>query len=119
MNKTADHWLAAGRRAGVEVSLKRLRGAVDASRRKAGWIAEANSYYFTSITKTFPIAENRRQTEGLRASTQRTAMVPAKPIISRLKKDDATLYSPAAHHEKSPITQSQSQQGTAPKNPRE
>ncbi|WP_124626225.1 hypothetical protein [Burkholderia cepacia] len=119
MKKTADHWLAAGRRAGVEVALKRLRGAVDASRRKAGWIAEANSYYFTSITITFPSEENRRQIEGLSASTQRTAMVLAKPIISRLKNDDATLYSPATHHEKSPITQSQSRQGTAPKNPRQ
>ncbi|WP_155642111.1 hypothetical protein [Burkholderia cepacia] len=117
MKKTADHWLAAGRRAGVEVSLKRLRGAVDASRRKAGWIAEANSYYFTSITITFPTIENRRQTEGLSASTQRTAMVLTKPIISRLKNDDATLYGPSTPHEKLPITQSQSRQGTAPKNP--
>ncbi|HDR9765594.1 TPA: hypothetical protein QDC27_000804 [Burkholderia cepacia ATCC 25416] len=119
MKKTADHWLAAGRRAGVEVALKRLRGAVDASRRKAGWIAEANSYYFTSITITFPTIDNRRQTEGLSASTRRTAMVPAKPIISRLKNDDATLYGPSTPHEKLPITQSQSRQGTAPKNPRQ
>jgi len=119
MKKTADHWLAAGRRAGVEVALKRLRGAVDASRRKAGWIAEANSHYFTSITITFLIGENRRQTEGLSASTQRTAMVLAKSIISRLKNDDAPLYGPTTPHEKSPITQSQSRQGTAPKNPRQ
>ncbi|WP_448164957.1 hypothetical protein [Burkholderia cepacia] len=119
MKKTADHWLAAGRRAGVEVALKRLRGAVDASRRKAGWIAEANSYYFTSLTITFQINENRRQTEGLSASTQRTAMVPAQPIISRLKNDDSTLYGPATPHEKSPITRSQSRQGTAPKNLRQ
>lgn len=82
MNKTADHWLAAGRRAGVKVALKRLRGAVDASRRKAGWIAEANSYYFISTTTTFPRNENRRLTEGLSNATQRTAMVPTKPIIS-------------------------------------
>ncbi|WP_322075969.1 hypothetical protein [Burkholderia cepacia] len=119
MKKTADHWLAAGRRAGVEVALKRLRGAVDASCRKAGWIAEANSYYFTSLTIAFLMSENSRQTEGLSASTQRTAMVPAKSIISRLKNDDATLYGSATPYEKSPITRSQSRQGTAPKNPRQ
>ncbi|WP_322036684.1 hypothetical protein [Burkholderia cepacia] len=118
MKKTADHWLAAGRRAGVEAALKRLRGAVDASRRKAGWIAEANSYYFTSLTIAFQINENRRQTEGLSVSTQRTAMVLAKPIISRLKNDDAALCGSATPHEKSPITRSQSRQGTAPKKPR-
>ncbi|WP_143066172.1 hypothetical protein [Burkholderia cepacia] len=119
MKKTADHWLAAGRRAGVEVALKRLRGAVDASRRKAGWIAEANSYYFTSLTIAFLMSENRRQTEGFSASTQRTAMVLGKPIISRLKDDDATLCGSATLYEKSPITRSQSRQGTAPKNPRQ
>lgn len=104
MKKTADHWLAAGQRAGVEVALKRLRSAVDATRRKAGWIAEASSYYFILITTTFPDGQKRRQTEGLSFPAQRTAMVPAKPIISRLKNADATLCRPAKHHTKSPTT---------------
>ncbi|WP_423367952.1 hypothetical protein [Burkholderia sp. LMG 32019] len=82
MKKTADHWLAAGRRAGVELTLKRLRSAAKATHRKAGWIAEANPYYFILITITFPSDENRRRTEGLSDSTQRTAMVPTKSIIS-------------------------------------
>lgn len=94
MKKTADHWLAAGRRAGAEAALKRLRGAADATRRKAGWIAEANPYYFILITITFLCNENRRKTVGLSSRTQRTAMVPTQPIISRLKYDDATLYPP-------------------------
>ncbi|MDR6497823.1 hypothetical protein J2785_000966 [Burkholderia ambifaria] len=94
MKKTADHWLAAEQRTAVEAALKRLRGAADAARRKAGWIAEANPYYFTILTIAFRVSDNRRQTECLRRSTRRTAMVPTKPIISRLNHDDATLYSP-------------------------
>jgi hypothetical protein len=82
--KTADHWLAAGRRKGVEAALKRLRGAADATRRKAGWIAEPSSHYFTKITISFRMSRIRRQTEGLTAPAQRPASVHANPIISRL-----------------------------------
>ncbi|CAI8901215.1 hypothetical protein EMIT0158MI4_20260 [Burkholderia ambifaria] len=82
--KTADHWLAAGRRKGVEAALKRLRGAADATRRKAGWIAEASSHYFTKLTIGFRVRLNRQQKEGLTAPPQRPASVHANPILSQL-----------------------------------
>lgn len=53
--RTADHWLAAERRGGVEAALKRLRGAANATCREAGWIAEASSHYFTEISRSFQI----------------------------------------------------------------
>jgi len=89
--KTADHWLAAGRRKAVEAALKRLRGAVDATRRKAGWIAEASSHYFIKITISLRMSLIRRHTEGLAAPPQRPASVHANQIISRLIPTNQTL----------------------------
>ncbi|WP_175915967.1 MULTISPECIES: hypothetical protein [unclassified Burkholderia] len=89
--KTADHWLAARRRVGVEAALKRLRIAEGATHRKAGWIAEARSHYFIKITNRFRMTDECRQTEGLAAQSHRPDTVHADTIISRLIFGDRTL----------------------------
>ncbi|MGR3908229.1 hypothetical protein Q3A80_14390 [Burkholderia sp. SR8] len=83
MKRTADHWLAVRRRMGVEAALKRRRSAVGATRRKAGWIAEANPDYFMKITTSFRCAIFRQELEGLAAQSDRPVSVHARAIIGR------------------------------------
>ena len=80
--KTADHWLAARRRVGVEAALKQLRIAEGATRRKAGWIAEASANYFIKITNSFLFVGLCRQRERFAAQMHRPDSVRADAIIS-------------------------------------
>lgn len=69
---------------GRRATLTRLRGTEGATRRRAGWIAEASPNYFTKITNCFLYVRIRQQSEGLAPVNYRPESVHAFAIISRL-----------------------------------